>query len=354
MSMPSSTPSITGAERQLFYDAPVACLTCATVMGVLLPSVSSAISGWPFIISLVLVGMPHGAVDFQLSRWLKRPAGGTFTFRHFLPYLFAVLMSLFFFVLAPAAAVLLFVMVSVLHFGLADARDLKRRYGRLEPALLTNTAAIVRGSLILALPFYFAPEASLKVFASIHSIVRDVNLTLDNDVTRSVAGWVFTAALVTHSAVSAVRLFRGQRKMLAVELLETGVIAASFATLHPLFAMGLYVVSWHSWRHLAAISRRFPSWGGRESMSAILRGVFRIHVHSLPLLIPTLVAFAVLAWWRLDVRNAETLAALTIAIFVVVTLPHHLLVERLVSQPATAPPTPDAVGATRPTRVMEV
>jgi hypothetical protein len=36
--------------------------------------------------------------------------------------------------------------------------------------------------------------------------------------------------------------------------------------------------------------------------------------------------------WRLETWHAENLAAVVIAIFIVVTLPHHLLIERLSSR----------------------
>jgi Brp/Blh family beta-carotene 15,15'-monooxygenase len=126
-----------------------------------------------------------------------------------------------------------------------------------------------------------------------------------------------------------VRWGRNDGRVACLEAVETGVICLSFLFLHPLFAIGLYVLCWHSWRHLYSLSRFLPSAKSDGSGKDLIGAICRLHIESLPLLIPTIVAYVALAWWRLDVWSSEELAALTIALFVVVTLPHHLLVERL-------------------------
>jgi hypothetical protein len=69
--------------------------------------------------------------------------------------------------------------------------------------------------------------------------------------------------------------------------------------------------------------------GTRPGTLRFFPSIMQLHLQSLPLLVPTIVVFAGVAWWRLEEFTSGTLAALTITFFVVVTVPHHLLVEKM-------------------------
>jgi Brp/Blh family beta-carotene 15,15'-monooxygenase len=322
---------LSAEERFLFFDTPIVILSGFVVLELVRPGTSASVAGWPFILSLCFVGMPHGAVDFVLSRKLAG-SDRAFHVRHFVPYTLVLVASLLFFVAAPIAAVILFATVTVVHFGAADARDLQRRFGDYGSSTLTAISALTRGGLILALPFWFAPEAASQVFESVVAVVRPLPGAADTQWVKAAAGGLAAVACLGQLVTLAVRCLHRQYRAAGVELFESACIVVTFATLHPLFAMGLYVLCWHSWRHLATVGRCLEGTPQRRSVGQHLRTIARTHVQSLPLLIPTVVAFGCLAWWRLDTWTDETLAALIIAVFVVVTLPHHLLVERMVAR----------------------
>jgi hypothetical protein len=110
------------------------------------------------------------------------------------------------------------------------------------------------------------------------------------------------------------------------------VLGCCFLLLEPLFAMGLYLLAWHSWRHLWVLADHLPAETTSRSGVNRLASIIRFHVLALPLHLPTVVVFLFVAWWRLDTWSSESLAALAITIYAVVTLPHHLLVERFVER----------------------
>jgi Brp/Blh family beta-carotene 15,15'-monooxygenase len=244
----------------------------------------------------------------------------------------------------PNLVVAAFAVLSGVHFGLADARALDERGGKTTPRATTLFSATARGSLILALPFFVDPGAAMEVYADILMIVGGTVLLLDLQLVRTVAGAILAIAAVALVVAAIGRYRNGQTSAASTEIIETAVITFAFITLHPLFAIGLYFLAWHSWRHMYPLSQVFGPARARSTAASWLRSVLSLHWHALPLLIPTWVIFVFLAVWRLETWSSAHLAALVIAMFVVVTLPHHLLVERVLARARravsnTTPPT---------------
>lgn len=317
------------SERRLFFDLPLVVLSLFVVVELVWPGLSHAFAGWPLVLSVFLVGMPHGATDLAVSQYLTRPTDIREQFHRFTGYLTLLAASLLVIIVVPSFGLAAFVVVSAIHFGLADARILASQQFGPSPRAHVLMAAVMRGSLILALPFFLAPAESLKVFENIVTIAGGARVAVDSSVAVSLAGLVLAAVALAHIVVTATRILASESSVAASELLETGVLVMTFAVLHPLFAMGLYVIAWHSWRHMHVLTRFLPVTTSKSNVGRLLAAVARLHIRSLPLLAPTVAIFAAIAWWRLDVWSSEMLAALTIAIFAVVTLPHHFLVERL-------------------------
>lgn len=317
------------AERKLFFDGPPVLITAFVLVELLAPGMSAFFAGWPIVISLFLVGMPHGAADLAVNSHMtgSRTLGERLT--KFAGYLVALTASLVFFLVSPSLALIMFVLISAIHFGLADARDLQRRHAGSTPPQLTLLSALARGCLVLGLPFFLSPSQSLSVFADVVALTGRSVPAIDTATVSMVAGVAVLAAALTQALIAVVRWQRRQAGIAGLELAETGVISLSFLFLHPLFAIGLYVLAWHSWRHMYSLTKVLPQTSNDGTWKRLLGSICRLHIESLPLLIPTVAVFGLLAWWRLEVWSSELLAALTVAFFAVVTLPHHLLVERL-------------------------
>jgi Brp/Blh family beta-carotene 15,15'-monooxygenase len=196
--------------------------------------------------------MPHGAVDLGVSRQLHESYGSSANL-HFFSYLLLLLGSAALFVALPLVAIVTFLLVSGLHFALADARALQRSVSFEAGPQLVWAAALVRGSLLISLPFFFFPAESISVFSNVAAVVGASSPDIDPAMVRLWSGVLVAISVIGHVAVTSCRLAAGQISTASTELVEASVLCFAFISLHPLFAIGTYVLLWHGWRHLHSL-----------------------------------------------------------------------------------------------------
>ena len=259
--------------------------------------------------AVILLGVPHGALDGEVARPLLRPRFGWAWFAVFaLPYLSLSAAVLLAWRAVPEATLAAFLAASVLHFGAEDAGP-----GRFLEAL-------ARGGLPIALPVLLHPAAVAHIFAVVTLAPMPV-----------VPPWLYVGALAWALLLPAalmVMLLEERRCALA----ELALLALCFTLLPPLTAFALYFVALHAPRHMAALAahpRRAPR---VRSLRAAVR-------RSLPVTALTLLLGAAL-WPLFPGPAPERLLALTLQGLAALTLP-HLLLEWLVSR-GDSPNNPDA------------
>lgn len=309
-----------------FRLVPLAAFAAAGAAGLMLgPAWSRAAAPWPWLASLMVVGLPHGAADFAVTR---RMCGGPAA----VAALFAAYVALMAivgggFALAPLPVLVAFVALSGWHFGAAhaDAQSppLVRRPGALA------LAALARGAPVLGMPLVAWPEASAAVAAAVVALAGAAP-TIAPEAVRSI-GLALVALGVAALALEAWRTRRdpgGPARSLAT-VADLGVIGLLEATTDPLFAVGCYFLGWHAWRQMRLLA---PALGCAPVVDprSLLAALGRIHVAALPLLVPTWAAVAA-AWWCLPAahvaHDARGLAILSLAVYVVVTPSHDLLMD---------------------------
>jgi len=285
------------------------------------------VPGWaqylPFAASLVLFGLPHGAVDHLVpSRLAGRDANVRGVLSVVLLYaaLSGLCLALWF--AAPAAAFVLFIAVTAYHWGAGDLHALLffgdgelDRMGGVPRALLLS----LRGGLPVLVPLLFFPEAYRGVAGATAGLFGP---------DASVLSWAFSPAFrlsagVALAAVGAVFLVRaagdlaGDRRVLLPVALETLLIFAFFAVVPPVLAVGLYFTLWHAPRHIARLVLLDPA----PAPSRFLRD-------AAPL---TGVALALLVALYLVVPAGEGSAPSLLAVYLVLisalTLPHAVVVS---------------------------
>lgn len=260
--------------------------------------------------AVIVLGVPHGALDGAVAAPLLRPRYGRAWFGIFaVPYLGLSALVLLAWQAAPLATLAAFLAVSVLHFGVEDA-------GPDRPI-----EALVRGGLPIALPALLRPAETAQIFSVVTRLPMPQLPTW-----WSAAAWLWLA--LTGAWLLTCRARRGV-------LGEIIVLAAAFLALPPLTAFTLYFVGLHAPRHMLALVEDPIKAPGVDTMQRAVRA-------SLPIFALTLLLGAGL--WPLYAAGSTdapaTLLTLTLQMLSALTLPHLLLdhiAARHQSHPASRP-----------------
>lgn len=246
------------------------------------------------LVAVIVLGIPHGALDGEIARDVLRPQLGRGWFLAFaVPYLALAAAVLLAWRIAPATTLAVFLAASVWHFGAEDSAG--------GPAI----ESLARGGLPIAVPVLVHPQATAAIFETV--------------IGRSLAGawtWWMLGGCLWLATAGFWAISRG-RSALPVDLLRTGLLLGSFVVLPPLTAFALYFVSVHAPAHTRALVAN----RGRASRVVDARSAL---VRSLPLTVVTLAIGAAL--WRLYPGTVpDRLLSLTIQGLAALTLPHILL-----------------------------
>ncbi|MCJ2089006.1 Brp/Blh family beta-carotene 15,15'-dioxygenase [Methylobacterium sp. E-005] len=247
------------------------------------------------LVAVIVLGVPHGALDGAVAAPLLRPRFGRVWFPVFaLPYLGLAGSVLLAWQVVPMATLAAFLAISVLHFGTEDAGP-----GR-------PFEALVRGGLPVALPALLHPEQTAGLFA----VVARVPMP-------ELPGW-WSAAAWLWLALAAAWLLIGRPR--PAVMAEMAVLAAAFLALPPLTAFTLYFVGLHAPRHMLALVRDSVRAPGIDTVPRAVRA-------SLPIFGLTLGLGAGL--WPLYASGAPDTAAnlltVTLRMLSALTVPHILL-----------------------------
>lgn len=256
--------------------------------------------------AVVILGLPHGALDLALVQGVS--CGSWHALAAAIGvYLVVSAAVLAIWITAPVTALLGFLAIAVIHFGLGDTEDLH--------GLQRAVEVIARGGFAGIAPLVFHPQTTRELFALLVGPNSTVTLNaalalLTPPVTYL---WVtcLTAALIW-------RLLPRDRSWLpaVAELLLTTAI---FAVFHPLAAFLLYFCLVHSVRHIADLgAARFP-----DSASRARRWLLQ---ESFPFTLAT-VLLGVATWFSIGRTIAFDEAMMRIIFWGLsaLTLPHMIL-----------------------------
>ncbi len=266
------------------------------VLGVLIASSAlyPALAAGFALLAIIVLGIPHGALDNEVARTALRPRFGRLWWPVFaLPYLALSAAVLAAWHSVPLLALVAFLALSVLHFGAEDARA-----GSLVEKL-------VRGGLPIAMPSLAHPGATAAVLGTVAGVSFE---RLPSWLALASAAWLMVALVW---AIGLLWLRRGDTLRLPA------LLALVFIVVPPLTAFAIYFVCVHAPAHTEALiadGHRAPRVRGR--LSAI--------VLALPLTTATILLGGAL--WPFYAGPWQTrLMSLTIQGLAALTLPHMLL-----------------------------
>jgi len=321
-----------GIRQPLLVVVPWISLLVLLVGWLLVPSTLEHLTYLPLLISTVLFGIPHGALDHLVPgrlgwAWSRRPG---LLWLYILGYALLAAATLWLWRLAPDGVFWGFLLVSLLHWGQGDLYFLETVQGRRRAGPWSAPLTLLtRGSLPILLPLLVFPEWFARLSVGVHQVFGRPAVTgplLTGPQTGALAAGlaVLLLAYMVDTLVSSRDALR--------ELGETVLLLTVFAVVPAPLSIGIYFSLWHAWRHLGRlldlpVGRKF---GGRETSSDQPTGTVRV-LHLILALLPiTVVALGLLAalyfWAAPRVQNTETFAALYLALIAALTLPHALLV----------------------------
>ncbi|WP_431357494.1 Brp/Blh family beta-carotene 15,15'-dioxygenase [Haloarcula laminariae] len=286
----------------------------------------------PLVASALLLGLPHGAVDhLAVARTRGRRPDRRAVLRVVALYVAVGGAYAVGWFLAPAAAFALFILVTWFHWGqgdlyalvaLADADHLRSRAQR------AGTVA-VRGGLPMLVPLLAFPEWYRRVATTLVGLfapdaVAALSPAFRPDV-RLALGVGYGAVVLVTLGVGYARA--RDRRPWRLDAAETLGLAAYFAVVPPVLAIGVYFCLWHSLRHIARLLLVDAEATAALRASEPTAAFARFARDAAPL---TLVSLALLAGLALVVPNRpETVpewVGLYLVFIAVVTLPHVVVV----------------------------
>lgn len=301
-------------------------------LGRLLPAHAGLVLGVPLAVGMVALGVAHGACD-QLVVPAATPAENAlrdwrYWGRFLAGYLgLAAVVGLCWWQW-PAATVGLFFLLTMWHWGSADAPPPTQ-----VPVAGWLSHSLLRGMLLFAMPAAWWP-------AETASIVNDLlhftgAAAISPPTFGAVAGWLGAVVVAGHVGLWLWYARQRRWELLRQELVEQLVLAGLLLLLPPRWSVAVYFVFWHSLQHVL----RLTGWlgYGQPQLStgrALLPQLGFFLRRAAPLLLVSCVALLVLG--RLLAGRLPDAAAwfsLALVVASIVTLPHALLVTLVMDAP---------------------
>ena len=296
----------------------------------------------PFALSLVLFGLPHGALDHLVP---ARLSGQKPTPRSvgLVVVLYGALGAAVFLLwsVAPAAAFLFFIALTWFHWGQGDLWVVARLEESfpLSPSLRVGTL-IIRGGLPMLVPLLAFPTiyhevmaGSIKLFSAGGQSTPALDFLFDPTVRLALGvgfGVVIIVTLVLQLLAASWSPRPARAHLIAAwrrNGLEVVLLLAFFAVVPPVLAVGLYFCLWHAVRHIIRLELLDTRARASLARGILLPALRRFSVDALPV---TIVALALLVALFFIVprsgADANSLLGLYLVLISALTLPHVAIV----------------------------
>lgn len=279
----------------------------------------------PFAASLVLFGLPHGALDHLIaSRLAGVPLTRTAVLRVVALYGVLGAFVVGFWFVAPAVAAIAFIALTWFHWGQGDLFALLTftRADYLNTRFLRVLACVVRGGLPMLVPYEAWPQVYRHVLvgaAGLFSAPAASSLGwLDAPLPRLSVGLLFAVVTIGYFLLALRHSTRQNRRSLAVDAAETALLTLFFVSVPPILAVGLYFCLWHALRHILRLGQLTKA---AHPFRAFARDALPITVISLLFLAAVFVAVP------RSHGSPDALLGLYLVALSALTLPHVVIVS---------------------------
>jgi len=329
----------------------VVALVCAVLRLTGTP-VPMAVQLVPFAVSVLVFGLPHGALDHLVPARL-RPGTGTARSVVVVVALYLVVGSATaaLWIVAPLLGFAVFVGITWFHWGQGDL-FVDRLLGDGAPGRSGSVLTVaVRGALPMLVPFVAQPGAAVQVVVDSAAVVDGgiSGAVLTVPAAVRIAGAVLVVVLVVLHVVVVGRSGGPRWRQVSEDL----VLVAFFTVVPPVLAVGIYFTLWHAVRHILRLGLTDPTSARALHRGRLLTPFLRFARQAWPI---TAVAVAMLVVLALVARRVDLgvylalIAALTTPHTVVVTWMDHVQRTWAGDRPGRAAPSAraEAVGTVSP------
>lgn len=278
--------------------AQIYCCLCAfAFVGVLLDiALSQDVGVVAAVLTITLLGLPHGALDFSVAKSLKLiespVSAGVFVFVYMLIALFSIATWVRF----PALGLTVFMIISIYHFA-ADWR-----------ASMPSYAQLGLASIVLCGPSILYSDTVEQLFTALLLTTQTAEILV------AVMQIGFAIGLVLFSGFL-FGVFRSRKKIKRWALIEYGTLIISSLVLTPLLHFVLYFCVLHSPKHMTDVIKKLNFTVKQALIASLPFVAFSI-----------LVAFAFYYWFASGDLNNDLLRWVFIGLFGL-TMSHMLLVS---------------------------
>ncbi|MCL9814779.1 Brp/Blh family beta-carotene 15,15'-dioxygenase [Natranaeroarchaeum aerophilus] len=324
-----------GAARLALLPGWITLLATSVLVTIVGTEIPLSIQLAPLFLSVLLLGLPHGAVDHLVT---PRARGTALTIRSMaeVGVVYAVLGSGYAVVwfLSPAAAFVFFILLTWFHWGQGDIHPVRELVGGNHVRGPGGTAltALVRGGAPMLVPLVAFPGEYRRVAEWIVGVV-DPGAVGALDPFFTAEARLLVAALYGALVVGALSLGwvrRTDSRPWRIDAVETGLLVGFFATVPPLLAIGLYFCFWHSLRHIVRFLLLDEHVESEIADGAVVTPLSRFARDAAPLTALSLV-FGVALYLLLPgaATDPGSLMGVYLVFIAVLTLPHVAFVSVL-------------------------
>ncbi|HEX8327906.1 MAG TPA: Brp/Blh family beta-carotene 15,15'-dioxygenase [Hymenobacter sp.] len=313
-----------------------AAVLALTGVGVAFPAAAGLLLGVPLAVGMVVLGVAHGACDQWVVPAGAPSAGG---WRYWLRFLagylgLAALVGVLWWQW-PAATVGLFFVLTVWHWGSADAPAATQ-----VPRTWWLGHSLLRGLFLFAVPAWRWPAETADVVNGLLTFAGAPTLGA-----AAFAGGVAGLGLLVgggHLALWALYARHRRWAWLTTELVEVAVLAALFVAVPPRLSVGVYFVFWHSLQHVLRMNHWLGYTAPRARPALLPQLAFFLR-RAAPLLLVSCAALLGLGYLLAGrLPNPAAWFSLALVVASVVTLPHALLVTLVMDAGYWQRPQPNA------------
>lgn len=292
----------------------VAIGAIALIINLIFPEFIESIRFWFLGIVILIIGMPHGALDHIISyhsfpsKSEKEKKIWFYTYYTLIMAVYALL-----WIWMPLLSFLIFLAITLYHFGQADAERFD-----INPTA-RNILQFSRGITIVGLIVYGSDP--LYISGVINEITGYDSLELISFVDNYYVV-PLTFSLIYPTAYLFVVAFFSTNRPAVIYHADAIVVPALFALADPFLAFAVYFGAWHSYNH----ARTMLNYLNKRDLNVTMRWFYR---KTLLLSIMSYVGLAILYFITQAFGNEKLLIALLFILISVLTLPHIFIVEMM-------------------------